>query len=227
MKDMKLEIKRKTHEKTDWTQYYNKKKSFFSQFTQKYTMKKILTHYDFATGANKNIRIMELGGGNSCFAEKFCVFRKVNQYDIIDNNYLAIQLFDKKKLNTASYHAIMYDLTCDIKSEVFYDFVYSIGLIEHFSLAKRGQVIKNHFSLCKPNGYVLISFPTPTLKYRFWRKFMEFIHVWHFWDEVPLTIEDVKEDLETYGKIIRTELNKKLFLTQLLVLIKKDNHSNE
>ena len=227
MKDKKLKTVHKTLGQTDWTKYYSKKKSFFSEITQKYTMKKIFSLYDFAVSVNKNVKIAELGGGNSCFAEELCAFRNVNQYDVIDNNHLAIELFEKKKLNVTSYQAIMHDLACNIYSEVLYDFVYSVGLIEHFSPEKRRQVIKNHFSLCKQDGYVLISFPTPTLKYRFWRKFMEFIHVWRFWDEIPLTLEDIKGDIEMYGEIVKTELNQKLFLTQLLVLIKKDGQPNE
>lgn len=217
----------KLHEKTDWTKYYSRKKSFFSEFTQKYTLKKIFSFYDCVATVNKNMKILELGGGNSCFAKKFCACKNVYQYDIIDNNCLATELFAKKKLDVAVHNGILHDLTRTVYSESFYDFVYSIGLIEHFSPEQREKVIENHFSLCKQNGHVLISFPTPTLKYRFWRKFMELIHVWYFWDEVPLTIDDIRENLERHGKIVRLELNKKLFLTQLVILIKKDNECNE
>lgn len=216
-----------SHKKTDWTKYYSRKKSFFSEFTQRYTMEKIFSFYDFVVNTNRSTKIIELGGGNSCFAEKFCACRNIHQYDIIDNNQLATELFDKKKLNVAVHTGILRDLTHDIHCESSYDFVYSIGLIEHFFPKLREKVIKNHFSLCKQNGYVLISFPTPTLKYRFWRKLMELLHVWYFWDEIPLTIEDIRENLEGYGEIVRLELNRKLFLTQLVVLIKKDNRCDE
>lgn len=227
MKNTGFRTDHNLHKKTDWTKYYSRKKSFFSEFTQKYTMRKIFSFYDCAVTDLKNIKIMELGGGNSCFAEEFCALRDVYQYDIIDNNHLATALFNKKELKVSSHTGILHDLTHDIYNEPSYDFVYSIGLIEHFSPEKRKKVIENHFSICKQNGHVLISFPTPTFKYRFWRKFMELIHVWSFWDEIPLTMEDIKDNLEKYGKIVRLELNRNLFLTQLVVLIKKEYRHNE
>lgn len=115
----------------------------------------------------------------------------------------------------------MTDLTKEITFSEQYDFVYSIGLIEHFSPKERSIVIKNHFKYCKENGHVLISFPTPTRKYRFWRKCMELARMWQFWDEVPLRYEDVKQDMEHYGDVLAVKLNRKLFLTQMLILIKK------
>lgn len=69
---------------TDWDAYYTKKKSFFSTFTQRYTLEYI------ERAINKYVKdkcdVLELGGGNSCFAG--AVTKNVNQverYDIIDN----------------------------------------------------------------------------------------------------------------------------------------------
>lgn len=211
-----------TVKKTDWTNYYSKKKSWFSIYTQKFTLDKIIEKFDIAVDKNGNLSIIELGGGNSCFAESFCKLRRVMNYDIIDNNELSIELFRKKKIENVKLNGYRLDLRqqlVDVTDK--YDFVYSVGLIEHFIVEERTQVIKNHFQFCKKGGYVLITFPTPTLKYRFCRKIMELIGVWQFWDETPLKFEDIQSVLKEHGQVISVELNRKLFLSQLIVLVKK------
>lgn len=211
--------------KTDWTSYYQGRKSFFSSFTQKYTLEKILDYFSRLTGQDpgdgKARRVMELGGGNSCFAGDFCCRERVACYDIVDNNALAVELFSKQDLATDSHTGWKADLTKNIPIEDKYDFVYSIGLIEHFTPTEREKVIDNHFRYCRQGGYVLVSFPTPTRKYRFWRRVMELLHVWRFWDETPLGYEDVEKSFEKHGMIVKKELNNKLFLTQMILLIRK------
>lgn len=210
---------------TDWNKYYHEKKSWFSTHTQKYTMEMILKYFDEATVNNK-CSVIELGGGNSCFAEYFCDKRSISQYDIIDNNDYAVELFQNMQIKTEKKRGHVMDLVCEQNGNAQYDFVYSIGLIEHFDLEERNRIIANHFAFCKPDGYVLISFPTPTRKYKFWRGFLELIHKWQFWDETPLMLADIQEELEKYGRIIRTDINKKLFLSQRLVLIQKRRTEN-
>ena len=51
---------------------------------------------------------------------------------------------------------------------------------------------------------------------------MELLYVWQFHDETPLLLEDIQNELNQYGSIILTDLNKKLFLTQRVVLVKKN-----
>lgn len=212
--------------KTDWTTYYERKRSFFSTFTQRSTLSLINKFYDMTGYASNNksisnYSVIELGGGNSCFANNFCERNTVRSYDIIDNNELSVQLFEKLELGAVSHKGFLINLTEDTNPKSQYDFVYSIGLIEHFNSVERSMVIKNHFQYCKNKGYVLISFPTPTRKYRFWRKIMEILGLWQFWDETPLYYKDVKHDIEKYGNILKVELNKKLFLTQMLIFVKK------
>lgn len=224
---IKHELRRgKDHrkKKTDWTSYYQSKKSFFSSFTQKFTLEKILEYFSCLTHGRttgRAYRVMELGGGNSCFAENFCSREKVACYDIVDDNALAVELFNRQRLATDSHIGRKQDLTKDLPAEGQYDFVYSIGLIEHFTPEERETVIENHFRFCREGGYVLLSFPTPTRKYLFWRQVMEGLHVWRFWDETPLVYGDVERSLEKHGTIIKKGLNNKLFLTQMLLLIRK------
>jgi putative flippase GtrA len=217
----------KHKEVTDWTAYYKKKKSFFSTFTQKATLK-ILKKYINKTISSLNMEknndafsLLELGGGNSCFADELCDKCKIRKYDIIDNNKYATNLFKEKRID-AEHEAYCINLLEapeeDIKQ---YDFVYSIGLIEHFLGDDIRMVIDQHFARTKNGGVVLISFPTPTIKYRFVRGIMEVLGVWQFADENPLRFDEVKDYFERNGMIEEHFLNNKLPLTQYVVVAKK------
>lgn len=216
-------------DKTDWTSYYAAKKSIFSTITQRHTLNKILGVLDRGVVNNDasveklGISVIELGGGNSCFAEKICRLRNISRYDIVDNCELAVELFERNlSIEADSKVGYLVDLTAgNLELQSKYDFVYSIGLIEHFNPRQREQVIRNHFNYVKDDGIVFITFPTPTLKYRFFRKCMEILGVWQFYDEHPLTTDDVKGVLEECGNILSYEINRKLFLTQMCVAIKK------
>ena len=106
-------------------------------------------------------------------------------------------------------------------SSMKYDFVYSIGLIEHFVGDDIGEVINKHFSCCSENGIVMISFPTPTFKYILIRKLMEAVNKWQFYDEIPLRWEEVKKYFEANGEVKTHFINRKLPLTQMIVVTKK------
>lgn len=208
-------------EKTDWTEYYKKKKSFFSEFTQKYTLKIINNAITELNNNESPIRILELGGGNSCFANQICLSNKVQQYDIIDNNVLAVEMFDNQNLSVEHKAYCINLLNIENSDCEKYDFVYSIGLIEHFRGDDIKKVIKQHFDRCSVGGTVLISFPTPTKKYLLVRSFMEKCGVWQFNDEKPIRFDEVKDNFEEYGEIQSHFLNKKLPLTQYVVIAKK------
>lgn len=213
-------MKRSNGVSTDWTEYYNKKKNIASSLTQKITLKKILYYMDKYCACD-GIELLELGGGNSCFATQICNAEKVNKYDIIDNNELAVKLFNDKSLETSIHIGYQIDLLKDDDSiSQKYDFVYSVGLIEHFRSSNIDKVIEKHFDFCKQDGIVLISFPTPTRKYKAIRRIMELFGIWQFWDECPLRLEDVME-IAKHGKILSTEINKKLPLSQMIVVAKK------
>lgn len=205
--------------KTDWTNYYSKEKSWFSKYTQQFTLEKILAYYELI-GNKKQTKILELGGGNSCFAEGIVKNRDVAAYNIIDNNSLAVDLFNKKTFDVPHFGYEM-DLTSDIEASGEYDFVFSIGLIEHFPPDDQAMVVKNHFKFVKPGGLVFISYPTPTLKYKICRGIMETLGKWQFVDEVPLKFDTIKELCLAEGEVISVELNNKLFLTQEIVVVRK------
>ncbi len=209
-------------ENTDWTKYYQKKKSWVSSFTQRYTLQRILDAIDKYTEHKEGLDICELGGGNSCFCEKLCKKVKVYSYDIIDSNPLAVKLFKNIEMNAKSHDGICRDLLLDKdsgKSE--YNFVYSIGLIEHFRGDDIRTMIKRHFEYCRDGGIVLITFPTPTRKYLFIRKMMEFLGVWQFHDEKPILYNEVSECFEQYGTVVEHYINRRLPLTQEVVITRK------
>ena len=207
---------------TDWTKYYSDKKSWFSTYTQQFTLRCVLDCISKYLDCNK-IDIMELGGGNSCFAADICKNARVGRYDIADNNGLAIQLFERQTLLADEQEGILIDLSAEVQNEgkEKYDFVYSIGLIEHFRGKDIKKVIDRHFDYVKSGGIVLVSFPTPTLKYRITRKLMELMHVWKFYDEKPLCWEDVQDYFELNGDVKGHYINRKLPLTQMLIIVRK------
>lgn len=204
---------------TDWTQYYSKKKSIFSSLTQRITDKILISSIKRYL-KEKDIKVLELGGGNSCFFNSICKSIKLKQYDIVDNCEFAVDLFNNIQQDV-DHKGMLIDLlddnmVCDTK----YDFVYSVGLIEHFRGQDIDTIIQRHFDYCKDGGYVFISVPTPTRKYRIVRKIMEVLGVWQFWDEKPLKCVQIKDKIEKYGDIREAYINKKLPLTQLVVVAK-------
>lgn len=205
---------------TDWTQYYSKKKSVFSTLTQK-TTNKIIINSIIKYVKKKDRRILELGGGNSCFFESVCKHVNIRRYDIVDNCELAVDLFNNKKQDVEHKGIYVDLLDSDVKCDAVYDFVYSVGLIEHFRGKDIDAVIQKHFEYCKLGGYVLISVPTPTRKYRLVRKWMEKLGVWQFWDEKPLIYIHIKDKVEKYGNIQEVFINNKLPLTQMVVIARK------
>ena len=143
---------------TDWSAYYKQKRNWFSTYTQRFTLEKILKAInDYVDDKDGNgIKIIELGGGNSCFAKNICETQKVNTYNIIDNNDLAVKLFNKQKIASMLHSGFKLDLLLKegVESYSFhkYDFVFSIGLIEHFCGKDIETIIHQHFEYCKPGG---------------------------------------------------------------------------
>lgn len=201
---------------TDWTTYYSRPKSKFSTSTQKITLSKLAAYINkYADG---EIDIIELGGGNSCFAQELIERLNVISYSIVDNCEIAVEKFKQMNLPGCAYMADLTEGNIGEEIEKRFDVVYSVGLIEHFRGKDIEKVIASHFRLCKQGGIVLISVPTPTLQYRFIRKMMEVFKVWGFPDERPLRYNEISSIIERYGKVQAYRINRKLPLTQLMVV---------
>lgn len=205
---------------TDWTKYYQKKKSIFSTITQQFTLKYISQAID--DYCQEKVELLECGGGASCFAVGLCKRNKqLYRYDIVDSNELAVSIFDKMSIPIEHYGSCI-DLT-DVDNSTIgkYDFVYSIGLIEHFDENNRERVIHAHLNNLKEGGILFISFPTPTIKYRIIRKLMEWMKVWQFYDERPLTSDMVSKYLDKECELLECKINKKLPLSQMIMIYRK------
>ena len=211
-------------ENTDWTSYYQDGRGFISRLTQKFTLKRIIDAIKkYVVKQKEGFGICELGGGNSCFCKQICEHEKIKKYDIVDNNPLAVKLFNKLEMNAGTHTGICRNLLSDEDSDrgSLYDFVFSIGLIEHFRGDDIQTMIRRHFDYCKDGGIVLISFPTPTGKYLFFRKWMELLGVWQFHDEKPILYDEVADFFAAHGEVLAHSINRELPLTQEIVIVRK------
>ena len=68
---------------------------------------------------------------------------------------------------------------------------------------------------------MIITFPTPTWLYRIVRKFAEWIGVWVFHDERPLSFDEVRESLILHGEILYECTNWPIILTQGVIVTRK------
>lgn len=214
---------------TNWNEYYSKKKSRISNVAQDRQWNYIKNKLEEVVG-NKIETVVECGGGNSCIFERLVEEFGVKKYTIIDNSKKGCDRFleNYSRGGVQKYYEVYAkckDLLADEETEDS-DLVLSLGVIEHFDKKGTEKVIKKHFDYTK-SGYVLITFPTPTRQYRFIRRCMEILGLWQFWDERPLTCEEVEKVLNAYGKIEACVLMKRMPLTQMLYIVKKREGKNE
>jgi hypothetical protein len=73
----------------------------------------------------------------------------------------------------------------------------------------------------KAGGHAIISFPTPTLLYRVARRVLEALGLWIFFDERPLTRNEVARTMGGHGTIVEERLLWPLVLTQRVIVVKK------
>lgn len=211
---------------TDWTAYYGKRRSRLSSYTQQFTLERILDAVDRYLGKEekRGLEILELGGGGSCFAKNLCGMRNVAAYDIVDSNALAVRLFHEMEVPAGRCRGIRRDLLgqpAGGELSCRYDFVYSAGLVEHFRGKDIETMIGRHYECCRPGGVVMVTFPTPTRKYKAVRRCMEAVGAWQFYDERPIAYEEVGHVFEKYGTVLEHSVNKKLPLSQMVVVSRK------
>lgn len=207
---------------TDWNEYY-KKKSVISRVAQRIQRQYIIKTVASCVNGKDVRKVVEFGGADSCFYDTAKRIFDLNTFLVLDNSTKGLENFEKAhqgenvEIKTCNCDLLQGEI--DIEE---YDFCYSLGLIEHFDKRNTEKVISLHFDCVRAGGYVMLSFPTPTLKYRFCRKCMEMMGVWQFWDERPLPCEEVEEAISGYGQVIARRLMKRMPLTQMLYLVKKE-----
>lgn len=201
---------------TDWDAYYSKPAKAAS-FTRKTTEKRLIRAMDDKLMGEPHY-ICELGGANSCF------FRAIRQkfpkahYTIIDNNLTGIELFKKThpdENNVELINASVVEAPVKMRRA---DVVFSTGLIEHFSPENTAKVIQYHFACAEPGAIVIITFPTPTWLYALTRGLAELFGMWKFYDERPLEIQPVVNEIKKYAEICDVSINWGTILTQGVVV---------
>lgn len=206
---------------TNWNEYY-KKKSVFSTYAQRIQRGYIIKVIDSGIDKPEVRRIVELGGADSCFFDTVKHIFDLKTFTVLDNSVRGLKNFERAH-QRENFEIKTYN--CDLLQEGVnigeYDFCYSLGLIEHFDRVNTAKVISSHFDCVKKGGYVMLTFPTPTFKYRFCRKCMEMMGVWWFWDERPLKCDEVEKTILQHGEIVDKRLMKRMPLTQMLYLMKK------
>ncbi len=207
---------------TDWDSYYSNPYKL-SSFSRKITSDKLIRLMtQFTPVVRSGIKIAELGGANSCFYEAINNDLNPVKYLIVDNNQLGLEKTTNRLKNATNLELEFADiLKAEEKTEMF-DIVFSVGLIEHFTPALTMKCIASHFCYLKTGGICIITFPTPTWLYKITRTFAELLGLWIFYDERPLKMEEVVNELNKQSEIKHCSITWSIFLTQgVIVAIKK------
>jgi SAM-dependent methyltransferase len=207
-------------ERTDWDRYYTKP-FVATKVTRKFTENRLVSLIRrFAPRAGKSVDLIEIGGANSCFFNRIVAEFSPRSYTVIDFNQLGL---DKMRARLGDRPDVRYhrqdvlDLTISAQA----DLVFSIGLIEHFDPPATARAIAAHFSLLRPGGVAIISFPTPTWLYRSVRGLAEAARKWEFPDERPLRLPEVSGAVAPHGDLLYSGIVWPIMLTQMFVVARK------
>jgi hypothetical protein len=210
--------------KTDWDAYYSRPAGL-SPFTRRITVAKVLRLLDKALPQRGYRSVVELGGGNSCIYSAVSSRFQPEAYHIVDNNAVGLAAFRRNHPKGKNAQLTEGDIRAPLKTPFEADACISIGLIEHFDVAGTALVVQRHFEAVRAGSIVLITFPTPTLLYRAVRWAAEFLGVWKFPDERPLSFEEVRRAAAPHGTVLYEQINWPIGLTQGLVLFRKHGSS--
>ena len=203
---------------TDWNKYYANPFPA-SRITRRMSIKKVVGCIRLLVG-DKSIEIAELGGGNSFIVDRILTDFKVRRYVVWDTNMRGLDLYQSRHSDNKMIEARLGDVR-EIAAEPEFDFVFSIGLIEHFDQEGTRRALESHFRLCKPGGHVLVSFPTPTFLYRLIRGVATMTGTWKFPDERPLLFGEVLNVALKHGALKHRSILWGIGLTQGYVVIQK------
>jgi hypothetical protein len=209
---------------TDWDHYYNQPYKTAS-FTRPIIIKRIINYINTYHNNPEPFTITEFGGGNSCIYESIQDAFKPAKYYIVDNNQTGLDAF-KNRIGEHQDTILMNRDILSFESSWQSDIVFSIGLIEHFSIEDTRKAILAHLDALKPGGLLILGFPTPTFLYRITRKLSELLGMWIFHDERPLKTREVLDTVEPHGNVMFNEIIWPVILTQAYVILKKSqSHS--
>jgi hypothetical protein len=208
--------------KTDWDSYYSHPYRT-ATYSRNITSNKLLRLLKkFAHQIGYETKIVELGGANSCFYEAIDKELSPIKYLIVDNNLTGLDK-TKTRLNKSDNIEFKYEDVLNTSEAIEkYDIVFSVGLIEHFSIEETKKCIASHFCYLKSKGTCIISFPTPTWLYKITRKCAELFGLWIFYDERPLKMDDVLNEIRKYGVVMHSSITWPIFLTQGIIVVIKN-----
>lgn len=216
------EVAMNSSTQSDWNEYYSKKKFDVPPFI----VNALWGNYEAVlrkhiTENKTDLVVMELGGADSCFYPLFRKSFNISEYHIVDNNQYGLDLFEHKQDKGVFMHQfdLLQGAPQDLGTQA--DIVFSAGLIEHFLPADTQTMVKSHFALTKPNGLVLMSFPTPTTIYWAFRFFLEKTGKFPPLFERPVSSDEILSITSNSGTTLENYKIWKTILTQLLVLFRK------
>ena len=207
---------------TDWDQYHAKVPAV-ARLTRRYTARVMLhaiRRYVAPSAPGEQLAVVEIGGGNSCFLDSITAAMPCRSYDVVDPSPYGLSLL-AKRVGTNSVVRLHERSVLEFAPEESADLVFSVGLVQYFDRATTLQAVRAHFDALRPGGIAILTFPTPTLLYRFSRGFLELIGKWRFHDERPLDPSEVREALGGSGEVLVQKTLWPLVLTQELIVAKK------
>ena len=208
-------------ETTDWDSYYSAPAAT-AGYARNIVAGKLMEMLRKFRPAER-FSLAELGGGNSCFFDRIEKEFLPLRYTVYDSNALGIRKFRERTEQRPDISIRELDLlNCNPDGEEKSDIVLSVGLIEHFMPENTARMIRRHFELAKDGGIVILFFPTPTLLYRTTRSLAELLRVWIFHDERPLDAAEVETAVVPYGTILHKEIIWSNFLTQQIIIARKN-----
>ncbi len=203
---------------TDWDRYSKRIK--ISRITLGFIWKAYL---DLLTGIHfrEPVKIIELGCGTGYNTLQMTKLFQVSKVTLVDSNPNVLAIVEKKLSGIRCEKEFLLQDLFNLDLSEKYDIVHSQGLLEHYALEQRRELIHLHRELLSKNGVALILVPTPSTVYKFWRGLLEKLHLWIYPDETAITRSEFNADLE-YNDLQILKMGM-YHLTELGTLCKRKN----
>ncbi|MBX7232351.1 MAG: class I SAM-dependent methyltransferase [Bdellovibrionales bacterium] len=213
--------------KSNWNDYYSRKEFKVPDFILNAIWRNFKALLCRHLKSSQPLVVIELGGANSYFYKKIRNEFNIKEYHIVDNNMVGLNLFPHKSDPGVVIHNLDL-LDKDFLKKIHFsaDLVFSFGLIEHFLPAETKKLTELHFKLTKLDGLVFMSFPTPTLIYKGFRKFLEITHRFPPLFERPIQIREIEDLITSQGTKLEIFRVWSTILTQFFTLTKNDLAEN-
>lgn len=208
---------------TDWNSYYHSV-PFTARLTRRYTTSVLvewIKNYGEPMEGREGLSVVEIGGANSCFLDAILRQTACSSYDVVDTNQYGLSLLTDRLARGETRVHLHHQNVLALGLRAQADLVFSVGLVEHFTPDDTRAAVLAHFTLIRPGGTAIITFPTPTLLYRLTRRFIETLGMWKFPDERPLDTEEVLDSVRERADIMEQKTLWPLLLTQRVIAARK------